>query len=93
MGAGDFDWIAFGIGFATALLLVLFLRWRRARRGVEHLAKAPRATVAPTDLSPKLRSQILLLKAEGRSIEAIKMVRMSTGHDLKAAKEIVEGVR
>jgi ribosomal protein L7/L12 len=45
------------------------------------------------DLSPELRSQILRLKADGRTIEAIKLVRERTGQGLKEAKDIVEAAR
>lgn len=88
-----FDWTAFALGFAAALALAAILRFRRVRRSQGDLTKPPRFPPQFSDLSPELRSQILLLKAEGRVIEAIKLVRERTGQGLKEAKDIVEAVR
>jgi hypothetical protein len=101
-----FDWTAFGLGFAAATAIALFLRHRAARSGRLDLSGPPVFKVpftAPpaepytpppiTDLSPELRAQILLLKAEGHKIEAIRLVRERTGQGLKEAKDIVEAIR
>jgi ribosomal protein L7/L12 len=101
----SFDWLAFGLGFATASAIALFLRHRAAQSGRLDLSAKPAFkvpfTAAPKqnytpptldDLSPALRAQILLLKAEGQKIEAIRMVRQRTGLGLKEAKDVVEAI-
>jgi hypothetical protein len=92
-GSSNIDWISFATGFLAALLIIFFIRWRRTQRRTNSLSAPPRAAPSATDLSPELRSQILRLKAEGHMIEAIKLTRERTGLDLKASKELVEGVR
>jgi large subunit ribosomal protein L7/L12 len=100
-----FDWTAFGLGFAAATAIALFLRYRAAQSGRLDLSappsfKAPFSTppAAPyipppvTDLSPELKAQILLLKAQGQKIEAVRMVRQRTGLGLKESKDLVEAI-
>jgi ribosomal protein L7/L12 len=89
-----YDWAAFGTGFGVALLLVLLLRWRKGGRS---------DLAAPTEAAVKaqlmggvpsvMRAQVLQMKAEGRNIEAIKLVREKTGCDLKATKDAVDALR
>jgi hypothetical protein len=93
MDFGGYDWTAFATGFLAALLILFLIRWRRTQRRTDSLSTPPRAAPSLTDLSPDLRAQILRLKAEGRTIEAIKLARERTGLDLKASKELVERVR
>jgi hypothetical protein len=100
-----FDWTAFGLGFAAATAIALFLRYRAAQSGRLDLSAPPTFKVpfgtAPKepynppsldDLSPELRAQVLLLKAQGEKIEAIRLVRQRTGQGLKEAKDIVEAI-
>ena len=86
--------MAFGTGFSVALLLVLLLRWRKGRRG--DLAAPTEAAVKAQlmgGVPPVMRAQVSHLIAEGRNIEAIKLVREKTGCDLKAAKDAVDALR
>jgi hypothetical protein len=72
----SFDWLAFGLGFATATAIALFLRHRAAKSGRLDLSAPPTFKVpfsstpveqftplSIADLSPELRAQILLLKS------------------------------
>jgi hypothetical protein len=93
MDASNYDWTAFALGFAAALVVATIIRFRRSRRGEGDLSAPPRFPPQMGDLSPELRSQILRLKADGRTIEAIKLVRERTGQGLKEAKDIVEAAR
>ena len=93
MVSGTYDWTAFATGFGVALLIILFIRWRRTQRRTNSLSAPPRAMPSATDLSPDLRAQILLLKAEGQTIEAIKLTRERTGLGLAEAKQLVDKVR
>lgn len=87
----DFDWMAYAAGFVTAVVLALFIRWRRQRPATRpDLQIAP---PAPMQLPPDVKAQALLLKVEGRAIEAIKLVRTRTGCDLKQAKDTVDALR
>lgn len=88
-----FDWTAFGTGFVTALILVLLLRWRRRSARLTDLRARPPAPPMPVALAPDVKAQALLMKVEGRSIEAIKLVRRRTGCDLKQAKDTVDALR
>jgi ribosomal protein L7/L12 len=105
MEPSSFDWSAFGLGFAVATVIALFLRHRAAKNGrldlsapptfKVPLSSTPAAPYTPppiTDLSPELRAQILLLKAQGEKVEAIRLVRQRTGQGLKEAKDIVEAI-
>lgn len=44
-------------------------------------------------IAPHLKALVLLYRADGRLIEAIKLVRERTGCDLRTAKYLVEHVR
>ena len=89
-GNGDYDWTSFALGMLIGGMVALFLGWRRKRLNRSNLDKPP---TPPPSLTPELRSQILKLRAEGRVIDAIKMVRERTGCDLKSAKEAVDKLR
>ena len=93
MDSGSFDWTAFGMGLGLALLFVFIARLIRSRRAQNDLTAPPRRAPPVTDLSIELRNQILLLKAEGRVIEAIKLARERTGLGLAEAKQLVDRVR
>jgi ribosomal protein L7/L12 len=94
MTGTGYDWTAFATGFGIALLLTALLRWRKGRRSdltapTDAAVKAQLAAGLPSEI----RSQVLRLKAEGKTIEAIKLVGERTGCDLKAAKDAVDGLR
>jgi hypothetical protein len=86
-----FDWFAYGAGFMSALGLMLVLRWRRS--GKAHRPSLVVAPPQPITLSADIRAQVLLMKADGRAIEAIKLVRSRTRCDLKQAKDTVDALR
>jgi large subunit ribosomal protein L7/L12 len=91
---GGYDWTAFASGFGVALLLGLLLRWRKGRRKDLIAPSQAEVTVRlAAGIPGEIRAQTLRLKAEGRSIEAIKLVRERTGCDLKAAKDAVDALR
>jgi hypothetical protein len=88
------DWYSFVAGFAAALILMLFWRWRKGRRRRQtDLTAPPPASPVVASLPADLRAQVLLLKANGRQIEAIKIVRSRMVIDLAAAKDVVDKVR
>jgi hypothetical protein len=86
------DWpsFLFGAVIGGVLMLVLTLRRRRreAKRNDLVTPPAPRPEV-----SPEIRSAVLKLRAEGKTINAIKLVRERINVDLKTAKDIVERMR
>lgn len=87
--AGDpaIDWTSFAFG-ALVGFAICFLFFRRKR------ALPPQAEpMAPIELPPDLKSLVLLYRADGRTIEAIKLIRERTGCDLRTAKYLVEHVR
>jgi hypothetical protein len=96
------DWISFAAGFMLAVVLVTVFLWlkkkkaarvemRQVDRGSPQRPFAP--PPPPVVLEGDLRAQVLVLRAEGRTIEAIKLVRIRLDCDLKSAKDAVEGLR
>lgn len=86
------DWPSFLFGAVIGGVLMLVLTLRRRRR------EAKRADIAtppapPPEVSPELRSVLLKLRAEGKTVSAIKLVRERINIDLKTAKDIVERLR
>ncbi len=90
-----YDWMAFATGFGAALLLLFLLGWRRRGRRTDLTRPTDSAVKAQlaAGIPPEIRAQVLRMKAEGRSIEAIKLLRERMGVDLKAAKDAVDGLR
>lgn len=86
-GEAAFDWFAFALGVLSGFVLCFWLMRRRAR--LHH----PPAQIEPVELSPDLRAQVLRYRAEGRALDAIKLVRSRTGCDLQTAKYLVDDVR
>lgn len=84
------DWISFFIGFgAGAATMMWFMRRTRPdKRPV--LDQVP---LSPTVLPYDLKQDVLKLRAEGRLIEAVKLVRERTRCGLKEAKDAVDGLR
>lgn len=80
------DWTSFVLGVAAGFTLC-FLLMRRKR------VQNPPPPVQPIELPPDLKALVLLYRADGRLIEAIKLVRERTGCDLRTAKYLVEHVR
>ena len=87
--AGDLaiDWTSFAIG-TVAGFISCWILMRRKR-----VQKPTASPVQPTELPPDLKALVLLYRADGRLIEAIKLVRERTGCDLRTAKYLVEHVR
>jgi hypothetical protein len=69
--------------------LFCFAALRRQALGRDLDATPPGPIEVPADV----RAQALSLHAEGRLIDAIKLVRERTGCDLKAAKAFVDSLR
>lgn len=89
-----------GIGIAFLALLLLAFRRRSGERDLMAppsggtSARSPRAvqpaSAAIGDLAGEVDGEIRALIAAGRKIEAIKLVRASTGLGLAEAKDLVE---
>ena len=87
LGDPVIDWTSFAFGaLAGFVLCFVLLRRRRA-------IPLPPEPIAPIEMPSDLKPIILLYKAEGRTIEAIKLVRERTGCDLRTAKHLVDHVR
>lgn len=91
--SGNFEWASFALGFVGAGILMMFLGWRRRRRAKTDLTAPPQFPVQPIDLPPDMRAMILQMKAQGRIIDAIKLVRKRTGIGLADAKDLVDKLR
>ena len=86
-GEPTIDWISFALGVLIGIA-ICFLLMRRKR------AQAPPAQpLQPIELPQDLKALVLLYRADGRSIEAIKLVRERIGCDLRTAKYLIEHVR
>jgi ribosomal protein L7/L12 len=75
-------WIAIAAGLAVAALAFVTRRPRDAKR------ETPRLDLRTLQKAPL--DQIAAALREGRKIDAIKLMRESTGVDLKQAKDAVE---
>ena len=81
------DWTSFALG-AVAGFTLCFLLMRRKR-----MQSQPAPPLQPVELPPDLKALVLRYRADGRLIDAIKLVRERTGCDLRTAKYLVERVR
>jgi ribosomal protein L7/L12 len=54
---------------------------------------APPPPIAPIELPPELRAIVLRYRAEGRTVDAVKIVRERMGCDLRTARHLVDHVR
>jgi hypothetical protein len=72
------------------MMLVLTLRRRRREAKRAELVTPPAQL---PELSPEIRNGVIKLRAEGRTISAIKLVSERINVDLKTAKGIVERLR
>jgi ribosomal protein L7/L12 len=86
------DWSFFLFGAVIGGTLMLVLTFRRRRREAKRADLVAPPPPAP-EISPEIRSAVLKLRAEGRGIDAIKLVRERVNVDLKTAKDIVERMR
>ncbi|GGN53570.1 hypothetical protein GCM10011349_28270 [Novosphingobium indicum] len=68
------------------------LGWIAGRGSVDIRAGAGRPMRNYADLGPAIRTEIETAVADGRKIEAIKLMRDATGMGLKEAKEAVEAM-
>jgi hypothetical protein len=96
------DWISFAAGFALSLILTLIFLWLKKKKAARvemrqvdrgWPQRPPPPPTPPIVLEGDLRAQVLLLRAEGRKVEAIKLVRIRLDCDLKSAADAVEGLR
>jgi ribosomal protein L7/L12 len=71
-------------------MLVLTLRRRRREAKRADLVTPP---AQQPELSPEIRNGVIKLRAEGRTISAIKLASECVDVDLKTAKDIVERLR
>ena len=80
--AGDpvFDWVAFVLGVVAGFGACFMLMRRKGR------VSAPPPPIAPIELPPELRAIVLRYRAEGRAIDAVKIVRERMGCDLRTAR-------
>jgi hypothetical protein len=84
------DWISFLSGFAAGAITLLWLQRRKRPDKRAHLDQLP---LPPPVLPHDLKQQVLKLRAEGRLIEAVKLVRERMGCGLKEAKDAVDALR
>jgi DNA-binding MarR family transcriptional regulator len=85
----SFDLISFGLGVLAGSLVVFLWRLKKRQLKRPDLSKPPKA-LQQVNISPEVRSAVLKFRAEGRTIEAIKMLRERLGVDLKTAKNLVD---
>jgi ribosomal protein L7/L12 len=90
--ADNFDWMSFCFGFAGAAVLMVYLGWRKRRRAASDLTVPPKFPAQPAALPSDLRPMIVQMTAEGRKIEAIKLVRERMGIGLAEAKDLVDKI-
>ncbi|RDV02729.1 hypothetical protein DXH95_12340 [Sphingorhabdus pulchriflava] len=86
-GDGEFDWLSFALGLFAGVVLSWILNRRRK------LQIEPVQPIEPRELHGDLKALVLLYRADGRKIEAIKLVREQLDCDLRTAKYLVEHVR
>jgi ribosomal protein L7/L12 len=85
----SFDLISFGLGVLAGLLTAFLWSFKKRQLKRPDLANPPKAP-QQVNIAPEVRSAVLKLRAEGRTIEAIKMLRERIGVDLKTAKSLVD---
>ena len=84
------DWISFLIGFGVGAATLLWFMHRNRRDKRSALDQVP---LPPPVLPYDLKQDVLKLRAEGRLIEAVKLVRERTRCGLKEAKDAVDSLR
>ncbi len=86
------DWPSFLFGAVIGGVLMLVLTLRRRRREAKRVDLVAPPAPAP-EIPPEIRSAVLKLRAEGKLISAVKLLRERIDVDLKTAKDIVERMR
>jgi ribosomal protein L7/L12 len=86
------DWPSFLFGAVIGGVLMLVLTLRRRRREAKRFDLVAPPAPAP-EIPPEIRSAVLKLRAEGKLISAVKLLRERIDVDLKTAKDIVERMR
>jgi large subunit ribosomal protein L7/L12 len=84
------DPVSFMLGLVVGVVLMIWIAARRGRSARSDL-RGPPAQLP--ELTGDVRSAALKLRAEGKTIEAIRLVRERTGIGLKEAKDAVDGMR
>lgn len=88
------DWISVSIGFAVGVGVMLALSWQRSGgRKADAEQDWWSAPANPLALPNDVQAQVLVLRAEGKTIEAVKLVRERMGCGLKEAKDAVDTLR
>ncbi len=83
------------IGAILIAVVLVFKLARRSEHGRDTLLRPPSSLGVPSSprtpgLAPDVAQQVQSLMAANRKIDAIKLVRESTGLGLKEAKDFVE---
>lgn len=86
------DWPSFLFGAVIGGVLMLVLTLRRRRREAKRVDLVAPPAPQP-EIPPEIRSAVLKLRAEGKLISAVKLLRERIDVDLKTAKDIVERMR
>ncbi len=88
------DWISVSIGFAGGVAVMAVLSWQRSGgRKAEPEQDWWSAPAHPLALPTDVQAQVLVLRAQGKTIEAVKLVRERMGCGLKEAKDAVDTLR
>ena len=86
------DWPSFLFGAVIGGVLMLVLTLRRRQREAKRVDLVAPPAPLP-EIPPEIRSAVLKLRAEGKLISAVKLLRERIDVDLKTAKDIVEQMR
>lgn len=86
------DWPSFLFGAVIGGVLMLVLTLRRRRREAKRVDLVAPPAPLP-EIPPEIHSAVLKLRAEGKLISAVKLLRERIDVDLKTAKDIVEQIR
>ncbi len=86
------DWPSFLFGAVIGGVLMLVLTLRRRRREAKRVDLVAPPAPLP-EIPPEIHSAVLKLRAEGKLISAVKLLRERIDVDLKTAKDIVERMR
>lgn len=82
-------YVGFG-AFSAAFLLTFVVRVINTER--ENLLKRPSRPIGKVSISKEDAEEIAILLKNNKRLEAIKLLRNSSGRDLKSSKEIIDSV-
>lgn len=82
-------YVGFG-AFSAAFLLTFVVRVITTER--ENLLKRPSRPIGKVSISKEDAEEIAILLKNNKRLEAIKLLRNSSGRDLKSSKEIIDSV-